>query len=129
MTSALTAPDRVGRASHAIELAGGLQVLDEAPVGRLIVEIAHDQHLGLPPRLDRGEVAGGLELEVALGVEADVVANDEGDVLGQRDSQRLGAPAFLGARWPVGGDHHQPLVALEDFEDDDASQASSPPRR
>ena len=74
-------------------------MLDEAAVGGFVVEVAHDQHLGLPARLDGGQVGTGQD----AADRADAQEGGQGLHLGQlghRDIVVLRTPTAARSRPP-----------------------------
>src|SRR6266508_3171910 len=110
--------DLVGGADDPVELAGGLQVADDAGVRRLVVEVPQDQHGGVELGLHAGKVPGGLALQVLRRAAAEVVTGQEGDVFGDGHAGGLAVLLALSAGGPVAGDDHQPVVGFCDLEDD-----------
>ncbi len=91
---------------------------DDAGIRRLVVEVPQDQHGGVELGLHRGKVPVGLALQVLRRAAADVVADQEGDVFRDGHSGGFAVLLALPAGGPVAGDDHQPVVSVDDLEDD-----------
>ncbi len=110
--------DLVGGADDPVQLAGGLQVADDAGIRRLVVEVTQDQHGRVELGLHPGKVPGGLALQVLRRAAAEVVADQEGDVFRDGHAGGFAVLLALSAGWPVAGDDHQPVVSVCDLEGD-----------